>query len=471
MKLRKKYHKEIEMKRKKLISLLLVLIMIVSLTPTMAFALGETGEESMPEITEDSGTTGTDVTDGKPALTDDSNTSGFEAWGLTAGDSTDITDKTYSLPLSWTGGGGVVYIQVKNGETLIQGPNKVDVTDIEKTYTISKLNRGVNYTIMIADNAGMNGADSIEYSMAEKVRAVTGLVAHSGYNSVILRWTPVPDAESYTVYRATSKNGRYYMLSNKVTNSNIENDRLDGNKVTYKSTGLSKNVTYYYKVYAVKNNESSNSSQIVSNKAVRPIYMNVTFKKKVKLKSHGGIKRTTTFKKGQRVTTEGFGGGKYKFWYNGSYYYSSFTRVKKCTADYQKSSNYSKYTAESFVNSINATSKTNKLIWVSTYTQHLYVFTGSKGHWKLISGKDWEVSTGKAASPTPTGFNKKIYAHKKKHSGIKWWCKFQTMNSIHGKRKSYKIGVPGSHGCVRNYDSNAKWIYDNCKNGTGVVIF
>ena len=122
-----------------------------------------------------------------------------------------------------------------------------------------------------------------------------------------------------------------------------------------------------------------------------------------------------------------------------------------------------------FVNKSKKSSKTKYLIWVSTYTQHLYIFKGKKGKWKLY--KDWECSTGAAKSPTPTGFDKKIEDKWRNHSGIDYWSPFQHANSIHGQRSSYLFGKPQSNGCVRNFDQNAKWLYYNCARGTGLIVY
>ena len=271
------------------------------------------------------------------------------------------------------------------------------------------------------------------------------VVAHPDYNSVTVTWNAIPGAASYKI-----------------------NGKSIGNVTSYNQSAA-KNKTYSFNVVACDANGKTLASGSDSSKSVRNMYQYITFKKGKTLKSHGGANVRVKFKKGQTVVADGFGGGKYKFWYNGSYFYVSYSRVKNCTADYERDFNYDAFTAENFVNRSGQGSKTGYLIWVSTYTQHLYIFTGHRGHWKLY--KDWECSTGKAASPTPTGFGKSLKSRMKKHSGIKWWWKFQSMNSIHGKRKSYKIGKPASHGCVRNYDDNAKWMYDTFGKGTGLIVF
>lgn len=313
---------------------------------------------------------------------------------------------------------------------------------------------------------------------------VTGLIAYPGYNSITLRWNKDPEAVSYKVER--SDDGiNFETVSSSITNAAntlAENPNL----INFRDKrAKGKNVEYTYRVYAVNAVGPSVNPATAKEKCVRPMYEKVTFKASAKLTSHDGKKKTHVFKRNQTVTAEGFGGGKYKFYYNGNLYFATYTRMKNAKADFiknpggavkkdseswrNKTHYYDQVTAENFVNESGQKSKTKYLIWVSTYTQHLYIFKGKKGNWKLI--KDWEVSTGKAASPTPSGFNKKLVKQIRRYSGINYWWNFQSMNSIHGKRSSYKIGAPASHGCVRNFDSNAKWIFTKCKKGTGLIVF
>ncbi len=319
---------------------------------------------------------------------------------------------------------------------------------------------------------------------------VTGVVVHPEYNSITLTWDKGADAGHYEVCRSLDNKNFSWCATTKATS--WRDAKANGTVGQFSEAR-----TYYYRVFAVKNGLKSISAQTASGTCVRPMYERVTFKRAISLKSHGGRKAKVKFKKGQTVVAQGFGGGKYRFWYNGSYFYASYTRVRNCRAYYQTNSVangkkysgiwgwmnyasnnvtsykgirfYDKISAENFVNHSGQSSRTGYLIWVSTYTQHMYIFQGSRGNWKLI--KDWEVSTGAAKSPTPTGFGKKIHKKLKKHSGIKWWSPFQTMNSIHGQRSSYSFGSPQSNGCVRNFDNNAKWVYNACKKGTGVIVY
>ncbi|MDO4833829.1 MAG: L,D-transpeptidase family protein [Bacillota bacterium] len=226
--------------------------------------------------------------------------------------------------------------------------------------------------------------------------------------------------------------------------------------------------------------ESKNTS------CVRTSYVYVTLKVKKKLTSHqSSNNKTINLKKGTRVKTCGFYSGKYVFVYDNHVYWLTRISTKKASTSYNRDDVYSKEEAEYFVNS-RGTDSGKYLIWVNTYSQRLYIFTGSKGNWELKSGTPWKVSTGKASSPTirtidpkgiPTkGIHRGYYTIKKKlkkRHNIPYWNCLSGYNAIHGKKSKWSINsVPKSGGCIRNTNGNAQWIYNNCaKNNTNVIIF
>ena len=339
----------------------------------------------------------------------------------------------------------------------------------------------------------------VEYSPAAPAK-VTTLKRHPSYKSIIITWNRVPGATKYVLQRSTQKDKGFKNLKTvNVTDTSKKSYTYTdkGAKQTVKPFSTAR--TYYYRIYAFSERGDRSLSRTISGTCVRPMYEKVTFKEGVSLTSHDGKSKTKYFRSGQTIIAQGFGGGKYKFWYDGYYFYASYVRVRNCIPMYQRNTDgivgkaghysgkwakqnyaadgsssykgiryYDKTTAESFVNKYGKSSKTKYLIWVSTYTQHLYVFKGSKGKWKLY--KDWECSTGAAKSPTPTGFDKAIQDKWRNHSGIDYWSPFQHANSIHGQRSSYVFGKPQSNGCVRNFDQNAKWLYYNCAIGTGLIV-
>ena len=330
---------------------------------------------------------------------------------------------------------------------------------------------------------------------------VSNLKLHPSYKSIILTWDRVPDAKEYLILRSTSAKPTddTFVKYAVVKNSNSKTITFEDLKANGAVGDFHLARWYFYRVYAISQSGRSSKGIWINGTAVRPMYEKITFKAGVTLQPHGGQWKSHYFRAGQKVMAQGFGGGKFIFWYKGTKYYANYVRVKNCTAEYvsnSKSKSYSgiwatqryasgdatgtkvnfngikcydKTSAERFVNLIGKGSGSKYLIWVSTYHQHVYVFQGKKGAWKLI--KDWECATGAAESPTPTGAEKRLERRVSYRHGVRWWRPFQTWNSIHGKLQSWSMGGPASNGCVRNFDQNAKWIYDNCPNGTGLIVW
>ena len=179
------------------------------------------------------------------------------------------------------------------------------------------------------------------------------------------------------------------------------------------------------------------------------------------------------------------------FSYNDHMFWLNRISTKKQSTGYTRSALYNE-SAEYFVNSRPyRSSKTNKLIWINTYTQRMYIFdkNPSTGKWVLNNSckTGWAISTGRSSAPTirtidPKSSNldsgrkigkiKNINKKIKKRHNIPYWNCFSSYNAIHGKKAKWSISsIPKSGGCVRNTNDHAKWVYDNCKNGTGVILF
>lgn len=101
--------------------------------------------------------------------------------------------------------------------------------------------------------------------------------------------------------------------------------------------------------------------------------------------------------------------------------------------------------------------------------------------------REMVASTGTEAQPTPLGTFKiqnrgEWFFSKKYQQGGQWWVSFKDwgvylFHSVpmdeHQRiidEEAAKLGQPASHGCVRLSVADAKWIYDNIKAGTRVVI-
>lgn len=303
-------------------------------------------------------------------------------------------------------------------------------------------------------------AHAVSVSAASAPGKVSEFTVHPGYKSVILAWKPVSGADGYVVYY-------------KKPDGNYVQYRAWTNKkktlITYTVKDLAMYKDYAFRIAAFKyKNPKKKDPYDKSNRIGGTLNATVM--------AHGEPIRPMTYRLrmgGKTVVSDGFTAGMYivnNFTGKGRYNVSK-TRVSRVDPIFTRSWNYGKFAAERFVNDKGVSSGTNKLVWVSTYTQHAYYFEGSKGKWKL---KDhWECSSGKPTAPTPTGNNytKKIWKKVRTRHGIGWWSPFSSMNSIHGGYDRSDIGHPKSSGCVGNLDSDAQTVYYNAGLGTTVVIF
>ncbi len=153
------------------------------------------------------------------------------------------------------------------------------------------------------------------------------------------------------------------------------------------------------------------------------------------------------------------------------------------TTAYAVNNDYSQLEKEIWINAKGYSSKTQYLLWINRAYQHVNVFQGSKGNWKMI--QSFLVGTGAASTPTPTGLTTVSY---KLASG--WTTSTYTVRPVVGfypgtgyafhSRLSYpgtdteydfSAGYPVSHGCIRMYKSDIQWLYNNIPVGTTVVIY
>lgn len=316
------------------------------------------------------------------------------------------------------------------------------------------------------------------------VDAISGLVSYSSYESVVLEWnkamvtktttSSVKDAKGNPITKTESVEASYTVNGMDIG----KGTDLGNGRVRYIYGGLapgeayeSGDAAFTVAAYDPANTANVGTPAAVIDAPVRTIAYKIQIKTKGKLKSHGGPSRTLKVTKGQYIYAYGFGGGKYIFRDNGSLFYCNMTRTGKKSCVYQKAWDYSREEAQFFVNAKGITSRTGSLIWINTYTQHLYRFEGSAGNWVCVN--DFDCSTGKAKTPSPTGVSgkKAIWKKIKKRHGIPYWSPYSDINSIHAKRKGWKIGVPSSNGCVRNYKENAYDVYMNAPIGTAVLLY
>lgn len=162
-------------------------------------------------------------------------------------------------------------------------------------------------------------------------------------------------------------------------------------------------------------------------------------------------------------------------------YVDKYSEEVVITGNAQAAVRLTKEQAEAFVNGRSFTSKTKNFIWTNTSSNMVYVFEGKNKEWKLI--RAMVCTDGAPATPTIKGtfaingrgpllispgnsnvrakYKTRIYGGYYFHS-ILYNAKDQVIDS--------RLGQSLSHGCIRLSLENAKWVYDNIKDGTGVFI-
>ncbi|QEK11274.1 L,D-transpeptidase family protein [Crassaminicella thermophila] len=136
---------------------------------------------------------------------------------------------------------------------------------------------------------------------------------------------------------------------------------------------------------------------------------------------------------------------------------------------------------EAIINAKDFSSKTNHYIWIDTDKNLTYVFEGSNKNWHLI--KTMLCTDGKASTPTVKGnfiidgrapwltsYNGKLKAKYKVRFFGNYYFHSILFDSTGKNIVDSRLGQSLSHGCVRLSVEDAKWIYDNIQDGTGVYI-
>lgn len=239
------------------------------------------------------------------------------------------------------------------------------------------------------------------------------------FNSIDLRWNSVKGATGYEILRSTSYNGTY----------TVRKTITSGSTLSWKDTGLVSSKNYYYKVRAVRSQD------------------------------------------GRKITGDSSGyyrkypyGWKYKNGYK-LYYGTDGKLDTDLRSRVGKQSSY--------------VIKVNKKRNVVT----VYAKDGSNGYiiplksFICSSGKDTPVGTfytpvkyrwWELMGPSWGQWNTRIYQGFLFHSV--YYLKPYDNKSLPVNTYN-RLGSTESHGCVRMRAGDAKWIYDNCKLGTKVIIY
>lgn len=127
------------------------------------------------------------------------------------------------------------------------------------------------------------------------------------------------------------------------------------------------------------------------------------------------------------------------------------------------------------------TSQTDRLIWVDTKNNMVYVFKGKSKEWKLE--KKMLCTDGKDATPTIKGdfsvrsrapwlisYSGKVRAKYKVNFYGNYYFHSILFNSKGTRVVDSRLGKSLSHGCIRLSVENAKWIYDYIPDKTAVHI-
>ena len=156
--------------------------------------------------------------------------------------------------------------------------------------------------------------------------------------------------------------------------------------------------------------------------------------------------------------------------------------IDKATARTAPVMEYYKKLNEDTINQFDITSNTNYLVFVNIAEQKTYVYEGSKNDWTLA--KTFTCSTGIEGKETPVGVftvqNRAPWFFSPKYGqGGKYYVQFMGNYLFHSipfdsDRTTVSdptLGVPSSHGCIRLSVEDSKWLYDNVKNGSKIIIY
>ncbi len=156
--------------------------------------------------------------------------------------------------------------------------------------------------------------------------------------------------------------------------------------------------------------------------------------------------------------------------------------IDKATARTAPVIEYYKKLNKDTINQFDITSNTNYLVFVNIAEQKTYVYEGSKNDWTL--DKTFTCSTGIEGKETPVGVftvqNRAPWFFSPKYGqGGKYYVQFMgnylfhsiPFNSDRTTVSDPTLGVPSSHGCIRLSVEDSKWLYDNVKNGSKIIIY
>ncbi len=401
-------------------------------------------------------------------------------------------------------------VYIKSNDTIRQiNKGKESSLKGKTSLTIKKLTNGYTYGFYVAAvDASGAGEKSDMVKATPKVKkpakVAKARVHANGNGTVKLKWAKTTNASGYYILQKTDEGYKKVATVKK------------GSTVTATIKNLKNGTVYYFKVQAYRTVDGvtavGSMSDVVEGrpnvksaavKSVHTYYYKVKVTKKTTATPVSGGK-SITLKKGTtiKLIKKASGNGKSTALIKGVQYKVSnkALNLNKYSFIYKNKTLYSKATAEAFVNYKGYKTTASKdgvhyLIWINTYTQRLYLFTGEQYNWtckkvvKCATGMpgtylDYEDLTTVKHSETPLG---KSAIWKKDKTWIfaadqyAYWASRISGGAIHSwlyyptTMKKWtnvgSLGTPSSHGCVRVDISVAKYIYDHCPLGTTVVVY
>lgn len=151
------------------------------------------------------------------------------------------------------------------------------------------------------------------------------------------------------------------------------------------------------------------------------------------------------------------------------------------TTQWALDNDYDQRTKTIWVNAKGYSSTSQYLIWINLTYQRVNIFEGSKGNWTLIheylgaSGAGdctprgvFTVFGRSAAGWTTATYNCRPVVNFKVGTGYAFHSRLY--DPTHSYLTDPSIGFPVSHGCIRMYDEDVQWMYNNIPIGTTVVV-
>lgn len=436
-----------------------------------------------------------------------------------------VSDKIYT--------GYSLELYLGGNSTVAQRRISVGKTAASASIASSSLKNARYYTYLIGQTI-LNNNKTVYYGQGmlktfdyvKKPAKVKGVKAVPNANAAKLSWNAVSNASYYTVYKSTKSSSGYKVAKSKCTSTSLKIKGLTGGKKYYfkvvavsqaggKTVIGTQSNAVLAKIPVVAGQvrnvqltfDSKKNLALTWSRTAKATSYHILYKKaadskyKILIKtkksnySLAKLKADTKYNiKVQAVTRIG----------NKVYLSSKTSKVITVTPRQYRDKNYNKllasqvrsigyvgnkciyttkkYSTEvktAFVNYKGYSSKTKYLIWISHYTQQVSIFQGSKGKWKMI--RTFICATGTAKNHSPRGVFKITYKEKGWfYTSTKelYVTHYKGRNSFHtrplwnnGSVQNPTIGKPASHGCVRCYNQDAKYIYDKMPIGTTVVSY